>query len=191
MIFPAISIILVSSIITSMLLGAFGLKNASVFNEPFVLALVTHALLPAILEELLFRFVPIKLLSENKRAAFVISSVMFAFAHANLFQIPYALIAGSIFSWLYIATGSIIPSIILHFLNNTVSLISIYGCKASIILIALGILSAISLVPAIIKRRLYKEKISEMLKSEKISLSYYPLFFIGTSLILAISALFT
>ena len=187
---PAISVVLAFSVLTTFILALFGQENAVNLGEPFVIALLTHALVPAVLEELLFRFVPIKLLSENKKVAFVISSVMFAFAHANLFQIPYALIAGAIFSWLYISTGSIIPSIILHFLNNTVSLISIYGCKPWIILVTLGVFSLASAIFLFMKRETYKEKTKEIFDCEKASVSYYPLFFIGTSLILAISMFF-
>ena len=188
--FPAISVILAISALTSLLLSSFGYSNATEFNEPFIVALLTHALAPAILEELLFRFAPIKLLEENKRSALILSSLMFAFAHANLFQIPYALVAGFIFSSLYLLTGSILPSVILHFLNNAVSLASMYGVKAPVIVIALAITSVASLTVIFIRRKEYKDEIKKMIGKEKAVLAYTPLFFIATSSVIAISMLF-
>ena len=188
--FPAITVILCISALTSLVLEGLGYESVAEFGEPFLIALVLHALLPAILEELLFRFAPMKLLSENKRSALILSSVMFAFAHANLFQIPYALLAGIVFSSLYLMTGSVIPSMILHFLNNACSLASIYGVTPLVLFLILGILSAVSLTVIFIRRMVYKEEIKKMLGNEKAVLSYTPLFFIGTALVLAISALF-
>ena len=115
---------------------------------------------------------------------------MFAFAHANLFQIPYALVGGFIFSSLYLLTGSILPSIILHFLNNTISLASIYGVAPLVIVVSLGVLSAASIVIILMNKKTYKDEIKKMIGDEKAVLSYTPIFFIITSLILAISALF-
>lgn len=189
-IFPAVLLILGVSLLCSLLLGAFGFENPSVPTSSFARALLTHALVPAFLEELLFRFAPIKLLRENRKTALLLSSVMFAFAHANLFQIPYALIAGFILSALYIVTGSILPSIILHFINNTVSLLSIYGLGDKLILIILSSLSLVSLVFAIIGRKRLIDAFKEQFSGEKLTLSYHPLFFIVTSLVLAISSLF-
>ena len=189
-IFPAVSVILVISVLTSMLLGVFGYENTAVFDESLFVSIITHALVPAVLEELLFRFAPIKLLSENKKTALILSSVMFAFAHANLFQIPYAFIAGLIFSSLYIITGSILPSMLLHFINNTVSLISIYGYTGAAFFIILTSLSIISLAVITIRRKFYKEKLQAIFTKEKIVFSYYPIFFIITSLVLACSMFF-
>ena len=129
-------------------------------------------------------------LEENKRSALILSSLMFAFAHANLFQIPYALVAGFIFSSLYLLTGSILPSVILHFLNNAVSLASMYGVKAPVIVIALAITSVASLTVIFIRRKEYKDEIKKMIGKEKAVLTYTPLFFIATSLVIAISMLF-
>lgn len=189
--FPAIMGILGLSILSTAILSSLGYENNATFSEPLWLAIVIHALIPSVLEELLFRFAPIKLLSENKKTAFILSSVMFSFAHANLFQIPYALLAGAVLSALYIMTGSIWPSMIMHFLNNTISLLSIYGHAGSWFFIILGVLTAASITVVYIRRKAYSQKLDEMLsREEKIEFSYYPLFFIGTALLLAISALF-
>lgn len=190
-ILPAIAVIIALSLLTSLFMGLFGFENITAFEEPFILAVITHALVPAILEELLFRFAPIKLMRENRKSALLISSLMFAFAHANLFQIPYAFLAGVIFSALYLMTGSIIPSIILHFLNNLFSLISLYGYLSLAVYIPLFALLLISLIVLVKKRACYIKEINSIFKSgEKCEFSYYPFIFIATSLVLALSSLF-
>ena len=188
--FPSILLILAISLLISLLLGALGMENTTVSSSSFVSALVTYALLPAILEELLFRFSTIKLLGENKKTALLLSSLMFAFAHANLFQIPYALAAGFICGALYLVTGSILPSIILHFINNTVSLLSMYGYGDTNIIITLCALTLISLVFLIIYRRFFINAIKSCFDKKKMEISYHPIVFIITSLVLAISMLF-
>ncbi|MBE6536419.1 MAG: CPBP family intramembrane metalloprotease [Ruminococcaceae bacterium] len=192
LIVPTIIMVLGVSLITSLFMNFLGYSDPSVFDEPFALAVITHALIPAILEELLFRFAPIKILSENKKTALLVSSVMFAFAHANLFRIPYALVAGFIFSAIYMLTGSILPSMLIHFLNNLFSLLSIYGyIKLYLYYPIVFVLFITSVIFIYKKRKHYVNKITELLQSEeKVKLSYHPLIFIGTSLVLAISLLF-
>ena len=188
---PAIITIFSLSVLTSLFMGIFGLVSTAEFDEPFITAIITHALVPAFLEELLFRFVPIKLLSDNKKSAFLVSSVLFAFAHANLFQIPYAFLAGAVFSGLYMMTGSILPCVLLHFFNNLLSLLSIYGYLKIWTYPIIFVLLCISVAVIAKRKESYKQKLNEMLPKEtKIELSYHPLIFIAISLILAISALF-
>jgi membrane protease YdiL (CAAX protease family) len=126
--------------------------------------ILAHAILTPLLEELLFRYVPIALLSPHSSAGAVIySSLFFAFVHANLYQLPYAFIAGVIFAVLDIATGSILPSITMHILNNAISVLWLRYADApsfrtvyAVILFAL----ALSSVPFIIfKREALKKKI--------------------------------
>lgn len=59
----------------------------------------------------------------NKKAwiAIVISAVFFAAIHGNPAQIPHALIIGILLGWLYYRTGSIIPGVIYHWINNSVA----------------------------------------------------------------------
>ena len=141
-------------------------------------------------KEMLFRLASIKLLRENKKTALTLSALTFAFAHVNLFQIPFALMAGLVCGALYIVTGSIIPSVVLHFLNNTVSLLSMYGFGDLKIIIILSVLSLVSLIFIFIRRRTFVNMIKESFSKEKAVFTYHPLIFIITSLILAVSMLF-
>lgn len=187
---PAICLVMGVSYLTASFMGLFGYENARAFEEPFFASVITHALVPAILEELLFRFAPIKLLKDNGKCAFILSSVMFAFAHVSLFQIPYALLAGMIFALLYMATGSILPSMVLHFLNNLLSLLSIYGYLGAWVYPTIAALFVASVFVILKRRNYFKERaVAIFKKGEKLELSYHPIIFIATTLVLSISSL--
>jgi len=55
--------------------------------------------------------------------AIFISSAIFGIIHMNPAQIPFAFAIGLIFGWLYYRTGSVVPGIIGHFINNTIACI--------------------------------------------------------------------
>lgn len=187
---PTILIVLGISALTSLLMGKLGIDNTVTLETTLLIAIITHALIPAVLEELLFRLAPIKLLRGNKKTALILSAVMFAFAHANLFQIPFALVAGFACGTLYVVTGSILPSILLHFINNTVSLLSMYGFGDLKIILTLSVLSLASVIFIFVYRRTFIKMIKDSFDNEKFESSYHPLIFIITSLILAISTFF-
>lgn len=74
---------------------------------------------PAILEEFCFRGVICgRLARYNKTAAVLISSILFSLVHADFDQIPFAFAAGLLMGYLYVRTGSIWSSVILHAVNN-------------------------------------------------------------------------
>lgn len=125
LVFPTITVIIIISILTSMLIYAVSGKTNDVdIGDSFVLALLTHALLPALLEEALFRYLPMRLLAPHSpRGAIIISAFFFSLMHADLFTIPYALFAGVILMTVDIACDSIIPSIVIHFINNALSVV--------------------------------------------------------------------
>ena len=188
-IFPTVLITLSISLLSSYLLALLGVEQSTVISESFFPAVIIHALLPALLEELLFRYLGIKLLGENKKEALILSTLFFAFAHANLFTIPYALFAGAIFSLLYIITGSIIPSLFIHFINNTLSLLSIFGYAEGWLIPTLAALSLISLIFIFAMRKRYIGKIQACFNKKAEVLPKSPLVFIGVSLFLAITSL--
>lgn len=189
LLFPTVALILLFSFLTTLLLNACGFTNDTSFEEPFITAVFLHALIPAVLEELLFRFIPLKLLENEKKTAVLLSSLMFSFAHASLFQIPYAFIAGALFSLIYFSTGSILIPIAFHFLNNLLSLLSIYGMPQNYLIVFISVLSIISLVFIFIKRSDYTDKVKYIFTDEKIKVSYEPIIFIAFSLFLAIGTL--
>lgn len=64
----------------------------------------------AITKELLRQYSPVK--------AIVISALIFGIIHGNPIQTVNAFLMGLMFAWLYYKTGSIMPGIVLHILNN-------------------------------------------------------------------------
>ena len=128
LIFPTISAIIIVSMITSLLIyNLSGKTNEIDVGDSLFVALLTHALLPAVLEEAIFRFLPIKLLAPHSpRAAIIISAFFFSLAHADLFTIPYALVAGVMLMMVDLICDSIIPSIVIHFINNALSVLMLF-----------------------------------------------------------------
>ncbi len=50
-----------------------------------------------------------------------ISALRFALIHMNPAQMPHAFLFGLLLGWLYYRTGSIIPGIVIHWVNNSVA----------------------------------------------------------------------
>ena len=117
-VFPIIAVTVLISLLTSKIMGAFGMTNETSFDEPILVAMILHALIPALLEETLFRYIPLKLLANEGKKAIIFSALLFSLAHANLFQIPYAFTAGVLFAIIDYASGSILPSFVIHFLKK-------------------------------------------------------------------------
>lgn len=161
---PVILITLVISYLTSRFIFIItGKTNEVNVGNSFVAAVIFSALLPAVLEEILFRYLPLKLISpHSRRAAIILSAVFFSLAHRNLFVIPYALFAGFAFMLIDLAFDSVIPSVLLHFTNNLLSVgVLIFNDNlafAPIIYSLLIIFSIISAVFILLKKNEYKEK---------------------------------
>lgn len=80
------------------------------------------AIIPAFVEELLFRGTIAKsLLVYGKKTAVVLSALLFALMHSNIEQLLYTFIAGLFLAWIYVETQNVIYPIILHFINNAIS----------------------------------------------------------------------
>lgn len=108
----------------------FGLENTINFENssstPFenILYVISTAVVPAFAEEFAFRGVLMGSLRKYGDAfAIITSSVMFGAMHGNITQIPFAFILGLIFAFIDCKTNSIIPSIIIHFVNNLYAII--------------------------------------------------------------------
>lgn len=58
--------------------------------------------------------------------AITISAAMFSLMHMNPAQMPHAFVIGLLLGWLYQCTGSIVPGVVYHWVNNTVAFLSAY-----------------------------------------------------------------
>lgn len=95
-------------------------------RNPFGILSIT--LLAPVLEELLFRgAIQSELQLKYKPwGAILISSLLFGVVHLNPAQIPFAFMLGMMFGWLYYRTGSLLPGIVGHVLNNSIATVNMY-----------------------------------------------------------------
>ncbi len=195
LIFPSVLVVFLLSMLTSVILGFFGFESTEVEVRPLYEMLFLHALLPAVCEELLFRYVPLSILAPySRRACVLLSSLYFSLIHCNLFQIPYALAAGFIFIMISLAFNSVWPSMILHFLNNALSVLWIlYGANhifRLVFVISLCLLAAVSLTYVLVKRREYKERLLAVFENDtRLKMTYAPLAMLALTLYIAIGNL--
>lgn len=81
--------------------------------------LVVVAVLPAIFEELLFRGIVLKgLRSFSPALAVVLCGALFAVFHQNPAQTVYQFCCGAAFALLAFRSGSVLPTVLAHFINN-------------------------------------------------------------------------
>ena len=87
-----------------------------------VLDLLKTAAIPALVEEFVFRGV---LLGALRRLgdgfAIVVSALLFGTVHGNFVQMPFAFFVGLVFGYTVVRTRSLVPVIIVHFINNATS----------------------------------------------------------------------
>lgn len=167
-VFPIVAVTILTSFITSVIIfNLTGKTNSVDLGDSYILALITSALLPAIFEEVLFRYLPLRLLgTHSHKAAIFVSAFFFSLAHLDLFTIPYAFVGGVLLMFVDILTGSVLPSIIIHFINNALSVtmyfladspIMIFGIYAIIV-----VLTLISVMVICSKKEEYSESLMVM-----------------------------
>ena len=103
-----------------------GLSMPNLSGWNLLPAILVIALVPAVMEEVLFRGI----LSRNMNAngwglacTVVISGAMFSLFHGNPEQTVYQFLCGMCFTLIALRSGSILPTMCAHFLNNALILI--------------------------------------------------------------------
>ena len=89
-----------------------------------VFGIISITIMAPLVEELLFRgAIQGYMLRKGMKPlhAILIASAIFGIVHMNPIQIPFAFAIGMIFGWLYYRTGSVVPGIIGHFINNSIA----------------------------------------------------------------------
>lgn len=112
-------------------------------NTPSALlqVLFIMAVIPAIGEELLFRGVLMRYTYKSTRnigLSVLVSAALFAFVHGTVFNFPSILLAGIILGYIYYITGSIWFSILFHFVNNGVQILTVYLAQHKMLPAQLG-----------------------------------------------------
>jgi membrane protease YdiL (CAAX protease family) len=104
-------------------------------NEYIVISIVLAGIVPAFVEEMLFRGVILSGFKENysQKKAIIASSILFGLIHLNPWQFVTAFIVGIICAWVCLQTKSILPCIYMHLFNNLLSVLAMkYGGIVSI-----------------------------------------------------------
>ena len=96
----------------------------SLMKEPW--GYVAIGILAPLAEEVVFRGAILRTLlgimsKKNHWVAIMISAAIFGVVHANLAQFINALLMGLLLGWMYYRTGSLVPGILLHWVNNTMA----------------------------------------------------------------------
>ena len=105
-------------------LGNFGYQDTpihlpSMDGWGFVGTLITVALLPAVFEEIIFRGLLLKgMRSFGTLGAVLVNGALFALYHQNPAQTMYQFCCGAAFALMAIRAGSILPTVLSHFINN-------------------------------------------------------------------------
>ena len=112
------------------ILGSFGLKYSLPSSDSekgilfFVLAVISTAVIPGLVEEFGCRGVMFGLLKEHSEgAAIIVSALIFGIMHGNFVQIPFAFIVGLALAIIRLKTGTLWIAIAVHFCNNLISVI--------------------------------------------------------------------
>ena len=86
---------------------------------------VAVGLLAPLVEELVFRGAILRALlglwKSRPWLCITVSALLFSLVHGNPVQMPHAFIIGLLLGWLYFRTGSIVPGVVYHWVNNTVA----------------------------------------------------------------------
>lgn len=62
---------------------------------------------------------------KSRWTAIAISAALFSLVHMNPAQMPFAFIAGLLLGWMYSRTGSILPGVAYHWVNNTLVFVAV------------------------------------------------------------------
>ncbi len=126
-----LSVALVSNYASDMLsdvFSVFGIDNSIDFSYnvdsplSILLYFVTVALVPALVEEFAFRGIILGTLRKySDTLAIVVSAGLFGLMHGNFVQIPFAFCVGLVLGFVVVKTNSLLPSILIHFFNNALS----------------------------------------------------------------------
>ena len=88
---------------------------------------VSISVVPGIVEELLFRGCVLGVMKRyNAVYAIILSSVLFGAMHCTVQQFFYAFCAGLVFGWIAYSTGRLWPGMLIHMLNNALSVLFDY-----------------------------------------------------------------
>lgn len=135
-------------------------------------AFIVIAIMPAVFEELMFRGLLLNCCENGMGSirAILVTGFCFSLFHASPEQTVYQFIAGCAFAFIAVRSGSVLPSMAMHFINNALIVIfaacDLFDEAGNLAMpdaafITLTVLSAISFVGAIVWLVLDKTKLKK------------------------------
>ncbi len=93
--------------------------------------IITSAIFPGIFEEINYRGLGAQMFSdvEDDRIKIIFIGALFGLGHQFIAQTGYAFVAGVILAFLLVKTRSIIPGMIIHFMNNFIAVFADYSSQ--------------------------------------------------------------
>lgn len=146
---------------------------------------INFAVLPALVEEFVFRGAIMQSLRRfGDTFALFASTILFAAIHGNLVQAPYAFFLGLVIGYFVLRTGSLWTGVLIHFVNNMLTLLMSY-LPDNIYVLTAYILDAVFIILAVLAV-MYLEKhdgdIFRLKDSTTVSLENHKfLFFFGAA----------
>ncbi len=136
----AVVAVALGSVASNIINEALDLQN--IMEQQFVdmssnvIGILAIAIIGPIAEEVVFRGAICRSLLKKgvpTGLTVLISAMLFGLIHFNPAQIPFAFLMGLMLGYIYCRTGSLVPTIIAHIINNSVSVIvmAIYGEEAN------------------------------------------------------------
>jgi membrane protease YdiL (CAAX protease family) len=137
-----VGVLVISAVIQSAL-QALGVKQTQLVDlqcvrdfplSGFFGVMLAGGVLAPISEELYFRGYVFRtyLLTRSRPVAYIATSLIFAALHLNLPALLPILVLSLMFCWAYERTGSIVPSVVGHALNNSVAFGILYFTNAQV-----------------------------------------------------------
>ncbi len=105
----------------------------AVMSRP--LGFLVVGILAPIAEEMVFRGAVLRTLLTsvcNPWLAIVVSAVLFGAIHGNVPQFLHAMLVGLLLGWAYFRTKSILPGLVVHWVNNSVAFLLCFLCPESL-----------------------------------------------------------
>lgn len=168
--------------------------SSQLLNNGFILNTIFAAILPALVEEFIFRGMLLNTYVQTNRlrASILLSALVFALYHFNLIQGLYAFVLGIIIGLIFVLTDSVLPCMLFHFTFNGISVVKVallskYNNEVSSLLqtsnastthmvsiisiasIVIGFIISIFLFKAIAKKENSTDKLSLCLKGSNVT----------------------
>ena len=149
------------------LLGNFGYQETeillpSVQGGGLIGVLLAVAVLPAIFEEAFFRGVLLRgVKSFGEVGGALLCGALFSLYHQNPSQTVYQFVCGTAFAWVAIRSGSILPTVLAHFLNNALIIFDYkfqFLAGADLPILIVSILCAVASVLFFVLEKIFSDR---------------------------------